>query len=289
MELRQLRYLVALADAGQFTRAARALRIAQPALSQQIGRLERELGFAVVDRTPRGATLTDAGVRVVARARVVLAEVAALEDEAGTLAGLRGGRVVLGVTPTTGALDVAGILAAFHRAHPAVEIAVREDLSVALADRLRAGDLDVAFMTASGPVDVRGLDTTPVSREPLVAVVPPGHALAGRRRLALRDLAGEPFVGFRPGATIRATLESALGGGPALRLAFETGDVMRLRELVAAGLAVGVLPRSDAERSGPPVVAVPIAPTLAHEVVLASRAGRTASPSVAAFAAHAAG
>jgi DNA-binding transcriptional LysR family regulator len=288
MELRQLRYLASLAREGQFTRAAARLNVAQPALSQQIRKLEDELGVALVDRTPHGARLTVAGERAVARARSVLAEVDALREEIGELAGLTGGRVAVGVTPTAGPVDVAAILGAFHRDRPAIELAVLERLSVELAEQLRGDTLDVAFVTQLDGRNLRGLELRQVATERLVAILAPRHELAARRRIRLADLRDEPFAIFHRGATIRTAVERlAAEAGFAPRTAFEVGDVARARALVAEGLAVAILPRSDAERPGPPIAAVALAGRgLGFEVFLAWRRDLRQAPATRAFIEH---
>src|SRR5215216_7210819 len=138
MELRQLRYLVTLADEQHFTRAAALLHIAQPALSQQIRRLEDELGIALVDRTTRHVSLTAAGERLVARARRALAEVEAATAELSELSGIRTGRVVIGAMRSTGPFDLSALLAAFHALHPGVELVVREEPSELMLQHLHA-------------------------------------------------------------------------------------------------------------------------------------------------------
>src|ERR1700712_4450037 len=145
MEIRQLRYLVALAEERHFTRAAARASVAQPALSRQIRSLEVELGVPLVDRTSRRVALTEAGERLGARARRVLAEVEAARGEALDLRELLRGRVAIGVSTTPGPVDVAALLAAFHREHPGVELDVGDALSTELARRLRADELDVAL------------------------------------------------------------------------------------------------------------------------------------------------
>src|SRR5215216_6063932 len=149
MELRQLRSLVTLADERHFTRAAALLHIAQPALSQQIRRLEDELGIALVDRTTRHVALTPAGARLAARARRALAEVDAAAAELSELAGIRSGRVVIGAMRSTGPFDLSALLAAFHSRHPGVELLVREEPSEVMLQRLHADALDVAFLAVN--------------------------------------------------------------------------------------------------------------------------------------------
>ncbi|MCK9249956.1 MAG: LysR family transcriptional regulator [Solirubrobacteraceae bacterium] len=282
MKLRQLRYFAVLAEELHFTRAAARLHLAQPALSQQLRRLEDEVGLRLVDRTTHRVALTDAGRTLLARARTVLAEIDAAEAELAALAGRRTGRLTIGVTPTPGPLDLPSLLARFHAAHPGIALDLREALSVDLATALRDDAIDVAFVADLPEAHRKGLRLDPVARQPLVAVVPPGHRLARRRRLGLADVAAEPLVAFRRGATIRTQLEArAAEDGLTLRVAFEAGDGPRARALVAAGLGVAVLPEGDATIPGPDVVVVPLRDrTLAHGIHLAVRRGRHPSPAV---------
>ncbi|MBB4661371.1 LysR family transcriptional regulator [Conexibacter arvalis] len=285
MELRQLRYLVALADEGHFTRAAARSRVAQPALSQQIRKLEEELGVALVDRTTRRVALTAAGAALVARARRVLAELDAADAELQQLTGLLAGRLTIGITTTPGPLDLVPLLERFHARHPAVELVVREGLSVRLAAELRADALDVALLSGAAPEDRGRLELEPLAREPLVVALGPSHRLAGRRRIAMRELRDESFVAFREGATIReAVARAALDAGFAPRIAFEIQEVARARAIVAAGLGVAVLPRSDATAPGPPVAtAALVKPALTHAISLAVRGGRRHAPAARAL------
>jgi DNA-binding transcriptional LysR family regulator len=162
---------------------------------------------------------------------------------------------------------------------------VREDLSVILAAALRADELDVAFITRPAAVDDDRIDLRVVSSEPLVAIVAPSHRLARRARLRVPLLEGERIVTFPVGATIRARLEEAASrAGYTPRVAFETNEVERMRALAAAGLAIAVLPRSDAERPGAPIKALTFQePDFKHTVYLASRVGRHHSPAARAF------
>src|SRR5437763_15069617 len=125
MDLRQLRYLVALAEERHFTRAATREHIAQPALSQQIRRLEAELGLPLVSRTTRSVSMTDAGDLLVGRARRILAEVDAAHAEMERLTGLESGHVSVGAMHTMGPVDVSLVLAIFHQRHPGVELTAR--------------------------------------------------------------------------------------------------------------------------------------------------------------------
>ena len=178
MELRQLRYLVALAEEKNFTRAAKREHIAQPAMSQQIRRLEEEVGLELVDRSTRRATMTDAGVMLVARARRVLAEVQAAHAELDSIRGVRRGRVTIGVMHTMGPIDISLALAAFREHHPRVELTVREYSSEELANLFRVDELDVAFLSVTDRIERRGLGLQQLISEELVVVLaaraPPG-------------------------------------------------------------------------------------------------------------------
>jgi DNA-binding transcriptional LysR family regulator len=285
MELRQLRYLVALAEEQSFTRAAGRVLVAQPALSQQIAKLEAEVGVPLVDRTTRRVRMTEAGERLVEHARRVLKQVDVAREELSDLGGVRGGRLTIGASQTVGGFDLLGLLATFHRRYPAVDLAVREDLSVSLAAQLRADELDLAFVTIPEGPATEGLDRRIVSREDMVAVLPPDHGLSRRRTLRIGDLEAQTLVAFRHGATIRRRLDDAAArAGIELRVAFETNEVVRMRAMAAAGLAIAILPRADAEQPGPPVAAVPFdEPGFRHTVYMCARAGRHHSPAARAL------
>jgi len=153
MELSQLRYLVALAEERSFTRAAAREHIAQPALSQQIRRLEQEVGLPLAERTTRTVAITPAGELLVARARRMLAELEAARAELEGLRGVSTGHLTIGAMPTMGPVDVSLPLAIFHQRHPGVELTVREALSAELAEMLRADLLDLAFLSVTWRIE----------------------------------------------------------------------------------------------------------------------------------------
>jgi LysR family transcriptional activator of glutamate synthase operon len=285
MELRQLRYLVALADERHFTRAAAREHIAQPALSQQIRRLEAEVGLTLVERTTRRVAMTEAGELLVARARRILAELEDAQAELGTLAGVKGGRLSVGALHTMGPVDLSLLLAAFHRNHPAVELTVREQSSEELAEMLRDDEIDLAFLSVTERIQSHGLELHHLVSEELVAVLPTQHPLASRDGVALSELAGDPFISFRTGSRLRELLDSAAASvGFEPRIALESNESRRIRSLVSGGLGVAILPRSDAAGPGAPVAVTPLVlPALTRDVTLASRAKRRHSPAAQAF------
>ncbi len=287
MDLRQLRSLVALADEEHFTRAAQREHIAQPALSQQIRRLEEELGLTLVHRTTRRVTLSEAGELLVQRARRILAEVGAAEAELGELAGLRAGRVTIGAMQTLGSFDLPLLLSRFHERHPAVELAVREEPSDVLASMVREDALDLAFISVTDRIERHGLELQPLATEDLVAVLPAGHRLVrrGRRRLRFAELRDEPFISFRQGGALRHLLETAAQeAGFVPRVAFESNEIPRVRGLVARGLGVAVLPRSGVEEPGADLAVLSLVePSPTRDVTLAWRADRRHAPAARAF------
>src|SRR5947209_3851746 len=247
MELRQLRYLVALADELSFTRAAAREHIAQPALSQQVRKLEDELGVALVERTTRRVALTPAGSMLVGRARRVLAELSAADAEVQAVKGLESVHVSVGSMHTMGPIDVSLALAVFHERHPAIELTVREQSSEELAEMLRDDELDLAFLSVTEQISSHGLGLQQLVSEELVAVLPRDHRLAARRRLRMRELEREEFISFREGARLRELLTGAAhsaGFEPQIKL--ESNEAQRIRRLVARGMGVAILPRSDA-------------------------------------------
>jgi LysR family transcriptional activator of glutamate synthase operon len=283
MELRQLRYLVALAEEQHFTRAAQRLHIAQPALSQQIAKLERELGVALVERTTRRMAFTAAGELLLAHARRMVAEEAAARAELDDLAGLRRGHLDVGATQAMGPVDLARLLVDFHRRHPAIELTVREALTVELHVAVAQDELDLAFVTA--PPDDATAQSTQIAAEPLVCVMATTHPLAERTALSVADLRDDTFVMFARSATVRRKLDDAARvHGFAPDVGFETSDVTRIRTLVSAGLGVAVLPRSDAETRGPRVRIVPLTDSgFVHSVFVTWRRTRRHSPAARAF------
>jgi LysR family transcriptional activator of glutamate synthase operon len=285
MELRQLRYLVALAEERHFTRAAAREHIAQPALSQQIRRLEGELGLPLVQRTTRSVTMTDAGDFLVARARRILAEVDAAHAEMQGLRGVQTGRVTVGAMHTMGPVDVSLALAIFHERHPGVELTVREQSSEELAEMLRVDELDLAFLSVTERIESHGLGLHQLVSEELVAVLPRNHRLGKRRRVRMAELSDDEFISYREGSRLRELLMSAgrdAGFEPRVRL--ESNESQRIRRLVARGLGVAILPRSDAEGPGAEIaVATLIEPELTRDITLAWREGRRHAPAAAEF------
>jgi DNA-binding transcriptional LysR family regulator len=285
MELRQLRYLVALAEELNFTRAAAAEHIAQPALSQQIRKLEGEVGVALVERTTRHVSLTEAGQLLVVRARRILAELESAHSELESLRGIDIGHVTIGAIHTMGPIDLSLALAEFHALHPQVALSVREQTSEECAELLRIDELDLAFLSVTERVESHELGLHQLISEELLVLMPVDHALARHEEVRMTELAHEQFISFRQGARLRELLFSA--GRDAQfepRVTLESNESHRIRTLVSRGLGVAILPRSDAIGQGAEVaVARLVAPALRRDITLAWRAGRRHSPAAHAF------
>ena len=248
MELRQLAYFVAVAREESFTRAAQSLYVAQPGISQQIRRLEAELGQQLFDRSTKPTRLTPAGHAFLPHARDALSATEAGRAALARLHGVVAGRLSLGTIPGIPHIDLPGLLATFHDTHPRVEVTLREEHPIPLLEHLRRDEYDAAIVGLSHPDLPDGLRLEMLSVEPLVLVTAPEHRLANRAAVAVSQLRDESFVTLTRGSSLRRHLEDACdaAGFPA-RIALETSDVHLLSDLVARGLGITIVPRAIAD------------------------------------------
>ncbi len=285
MELRQLRYFAAVAHHSSFTLAARDLNIAQPALSQQVRRLEQELGVELLRRTTRRVELTEAGELALARATRTLAEAEALRAEVDELRGLVRGTLSLGMLPTIGRLGPAPLLSSFSAAYPGIEIRLVEDTLVEALALLRADRLDLAFGLVDPELAGDGIAGEKLFDEELAVIVAEHHPLAKKRSVRFAELDGQPLVGFLTGSAVRQRLDDELEKAGATSAAtLESNNINTLRALVAHGLGVSLVPRSFALGEGPPVAVLRVAPRSLHvPVSILYRADRARPPAAEAF------
>jgi DNA-binding transcriptional LysR family regulator len=276
MELRQLEYVVAVAEEANFTRAAGRVHVAQPAVSAQIARLERELGEPLFDRGKREVRLTAAGTALLPHARAALASVAAARTAVDELGQLVRGSVAIGAV-TAHDVDLPGLLAEFHVAHPGVDISLGSDDSEALIDGIRMGRLDAAIVSISDHVP-DGLAALVVTDQRIVAAVGKADPWVRRRTVAVTDLAERPVIALPPGTGIRRRFDEACAAaGVAVRVAFEATTPGALADLAERGLGVALLPEvAAAARAGLHVL--PIVPELRGRLVFAWRADGPMSP-----------
>jgi DNA-binding transcriptional LysR family regulator len=246
MELRQLAYFVAIAEERNFTRAAQRIPIAQPAISQQIRRLEAELGEPLFLRDRRGIRLTPAGEALLPHARTALQAAEGGREAVAALGGLLTGRLTVGLVHPLPDRRFPRLLGAFHHTYPRIELTLLEDQTDALLAALAAGQLHAALIGQGRydrpPPDLAALL---VAREPLVAAVHPTHLLAGRGQIPLRALRAEPMVTLTRASKLRSTLETACqAAGFVPRIVAETSDLGVMVELAAERLGVALLPQS---------------------------------------------
>lgn len=248
MELRQLRYFVAVARFRSFTRAAEHQHVAQPSLSQQIKKLEDELGARLFDRLVRGVALTEFGERFQEHARRVLVEVESAHEVMREMLGLRRGKVNLGVIPTVAPFVLPQALQAFGRRYPGIEVKVAEDLTRSLLNQLSEGSLDLALLSSA----VRGAEIVdePLFRERMLLAVSTRHPLwrergASQKRVSLHELASEPFLLLRDGHCFREdVLQICRRSRLSPHVAFEGGQFDTLVGMVEAGAGVTLLPQT---------------------------------------------
>ncbi|WP_082097284.1 LysR family transcriptional regulator [Demequina silvatica] len=258
MDLRQMEYVVAVADERHFTRAASLVGVSQSGLSASVRALEEELGAPLFDRTTRRVELTEAGRAFVPYARTLLAHATRARDAVVDATREVSGILRIGAEQCLGIVDVAALLERFHHRHPQVEVHYVEAGSHDLVARVRAGELDAAFVAAAGHLGA--LPSRTLGEEDLVLLCPPGHAAAQAPGVGWADLAGFDFVDFHPSWAMRPLNDAAVAAaGGDRRVRFTVGDVHTLISFVGRGLGVAVVPAHVAakpEAAG--LVAVPL-------------------------------
>jgi DNA-binding transcriptional LysR family regulator len=248
MELRHLTYFLAVAETKNFTRAAANCFVAQSALSQQISRLETEVGTALFFRSSRSVRLTPAGELLVPLARRILVDVDNAQAELDALTGLRRGRLRLGLIQTVAsAVDLIDIMGEYHRQFPDVDFEVSNDPSAAMVTAVAEGHLDLAVVGLDLHSLPLSLEHRLLALDPLVAVVPERHALAGRVSIGLEELSRSgQFIHFRRGSGLRQHVEAAfLRAGAKEHGSFEMGQVQDMVRLAARNVGITVVPRSS--------------------------------------------
>ena len=244
MELRQLEYLVAVAEEANFTRAAERVRISQSGVSAQIRQLEHELGVELIDRSTRRASLTSAGEAVLEHARAALAAAGAARQAADDVTGLLRGRLAVGMVTGCTVTPLFDALAAFHQAYSGVEITLAEGSSASLAAGVRAGEIDLALVGVAGAAPA-GVGSFTVVSERLVAVVPAGHPLLDDPQPGLRAVCAYPLICMPPGTGLRGVLDQACaaqGIRPVVAVEASAGEA--IAQLAQRGLGVGILSES---------------------------------------------
>jgi LysR family hydrogen peroxide-inducible transcriptional activator len=247
MEIHQLRYFCAVAETGSFTRAAEREQVAQPSLSQQVIKLEEELGVRLFDRLGRTVRLTDLGQIFLPRARVILSELKAAKEEVTDKQFSPAGPVSVGVIPTIAPYFLPPRIGSFCRKYPEASITVFEDVTARLLDRLRAGLIDFALMAL--PMRGHDLECFPLRTERLFAIFPKEHKLAKKPRVLMRELRHESFLLLRDDHCFRETAIEVCKRARILpRVTFESGQFSSILAMVGAGLGISIIPEMALER-----------------------------------------
>lgn len=248
MEVNQLRYVCAIADTGNFSRAAERCRIAQPSLSQQVQKLEEDLGVKLFDRLGRSIRLTEAGRAFIPRARAILEQMdAARTSAADKNADLRG-NVTVGVIPTVAPYLMPRYTASFAKKFPDAKLRIIEDTTSVLVQGLRDLSIDVAVLAL--PLRHKDLELFPIRTERLFAVLKKNHPRARAKSLALKDLRGESFVMLRDGHCFRdLSLDTCARARITPNIAFESAQFSSLLGMVAAGIGVSLVPEMAIDRN----------------------------------------
>lgn len=260
MNLRDLQYLVAVADHRHFGRAAEASYVSQPTLSMQLKKLEKELGVALVERNPGNVVLTDAGRKVVDRARVILGEVDDIRGIARQAADPEAGSLRVGLFPTLAPYFLPHVVPKVHHRFPLLELLLVEEKTEVIHRRLRTGRLDVGIMAL--PVDDGHLHRELLFEEDFVLAVPADHPLAGvDGPVDPSVLATEHVLLLEEGHCLREqALEVCHLAGARERTGFRATSLETLRQMVAAGVGVTLLPRLAVQPPVPPSADVVLLP-----------------------------
>ncbi|MCU1509398.1 MAG: Hca operon transcriptional activator [Glaciihabitans sp.] len=250
-----MEYFVALAEEKQFTRAADLTMVSQSGLSASIRNLEDELGARLFTRTTRRVELTAAGEALLPHAQALLAQANAGRDAVTSTVGELAGHLRVGSEQCLGLVDVSELLDRFHRRYGRVDIAFEQDGSARLLSRLRAGELDVAFVAgsakSSGTSSLRlaGLDHVSLGEEPVVLLARSDHPLADKRRVSWEDLEGATFIDFGDSWAARILNDETFATrGLQRQVAFAVNDVHTLLDLVQRGLGIALVPRPIASK-----------------------------------------
>src|SRR5438132_3277581 len=260
MEIHQLRYFVAVAEEGSFSRAAAKVRVAQPSLSQQIRKLEADVGQPLFDRLPRSVVLTEAGRCFIDYARQILASIGDARRCVDELKDEVAGRLAVGAIPTIAPYVLPELVVTFQKHYPEVTLEIVEDVTDGIARRVEAGELDVAL--ASTCQQAPTLRRESLGSEPLLALVPKGHPLAKKTLVAMDDLKSQRFLLLHEMHCLSQQVNHLLAARrlrPEIALA--GSQLGTIANMVAAAIGVSIVPQMMVKHQATPgCVSVPFAP-----------------------------
>ena len=248
MEFNQLRYVCAIAETGSFSRAAERCQVAQPSLSQQVLKLEEDLGTRLFDRLGRSVRLTEGGLAFLPHARSILSQMdMARSSVADKFADVRGS-VTVGVIPTVAPYLMPRYTTVFAKKYPEAKLRIVEETTPVLIEGLRDLSIDLAILAL--PLRHKDLELFPFRTEPLYVVLPRKHPRAADETLAVKDLRGESFVMLRDGHCFRdLSIAACTHARIAPRIAFESDQFSSLFGMVAAGVGISLVPEMAIDRN----------------------------------------
>jgi LysR family hydrogen peroxide-inducible transcriptional activator len=247
MEMHQLRYVVAVARAGNFSRAAEQCHVSQPSLSQQVQKLEEELGERLFVRTKREARLTQAGEDFLPRAVRILEEAEAARREIADTRGLLRGRLTVGVLPTIAPYLLPAVLSRFTRSHPGLEVIVNEDTTAQLLRQVLAYEADLALV--SDPITEPRVEVRELMAEELLLALPPGHRLSRHREVRAADISDERLIVMREGHCLgEQVLRFCHRRHLRPQISFRSAQLETIQALVHAGLGLALVPAMARQR-----------------------------------------
>jgi DNA-binding transcriptional LysR family regulator len=283
LNVARLKILKEVAYHGSFSAAAEALSYTQSAVSQQIATLEAETGLTLLERHPRGVSLTAAGQALVGHAEGILARLELAEDALSAIAGLRGGRLRMASFPTAGATLMPLAIASFRASYPDVELTLAEGEPEEIFPRLRAGELDLALLFEFAGELARPRDITRVEllEDRMFLALPSEHRLASRQRIRLEDLSREAWVQTSSSSPCaRHVVRSCHAAGFEPNVAFESDDYQTVQGLVAAGVGVALIPELALSVVREDIVIRALSPVSpVRQVIAAAPAGARLVPS----------
>ncbi|RKN12435.1 LysR family transcriptional regulator [Streptomyces radicis] len=284
MDARQLEYFVAIVEHGGFSRAAAALHVAQPSLSQAMANLEAELGVALFHRLGRGVVLSEAGAELIEPSRRVLRDMAAVRDTATALSGLRRGTVEVATMPSPGIEPLTTLIRRFAELHPAVTVSTRAAFTPdEVVSLVRGGACELGLLGSARPFAASGVDVLAIEAQPFVVVAAPGGPVEDGVTIRPDDLAGRKLIASRHGSLMRGIVDDITAGGTGAEIVTVVDHRTSILPLVMAGVGVAVLPASWARlarRCG--AVVAPIDPT-AHLHVAMINLGAHLTPAARSF------
>lgn len=273
MDARQLRYFLAIVEAGGVTRAAEQLFISQPSLSQALNTLEAELGVPLFHRVGRRLVLSEAGQGLVGPARTVLRDLDAARSAMDAHRGVQSGRLDLVSMPSPGIEPLAALIAAFSSAHPGVTVNVQAAFTPEeITDAVLTGSSELGLAGSREPLQARGLTVLDLGTQPLVLVLSPGDHFNNARTVGHEDLAGQRLIVSQRGSLMRWLVDDVVASGIPAQVVVEVAHRTSILPLVLAGVGHAVMPaawRPLAERLGLRVL--PIVPVSALRISLVAR------------------